>query len=173
VIADIGQGANFAIRCRVSPIVHFIREASLSAKRTDRIYWRHHRRPISRSTDPSRKERHLGRLDHDRQRNCGAQRQSVRAGTRNGAGQVRHSSPIDPLRRKRAKIKELVAQGKSLDEIRSAVGDPPPAAPGGRGPAFATFTEVVYKETDEEILGDVILFELTGSGRCHIECSPL
>ena len=46
---------------------------------------------------------------------------------------------------KRAKIKELVAQGKSLDEIRSAVGDPPPAA-GGRGPRFASFTEVVYRE---------------------------
>lgn len=51
---------------------------------------------------------------------------------------------------KRAKIKELVAQGKSLDEIRAAVGDPapPPAgAPGAaRGPVFASFTEVVYKE---------------------------
>ena len=46
---------------------------------------------------------------------------------------------------KRAKIKELVAQGKTLDEIRSAVGDPPPPPP-GRGPNFATFTEVVYKE---------------------------
>jgi cyclase len=47
---------------------------------------------------------------------------------------------------KRAKIKALVAEGKSLDEVRSAVGDPPPAAPGGRGPNFASFTEVVYKE---------------------------
>jgi len=46
---------------------------------------------------------------------------------------------------KRAKIKDLVAQGKSLDEIKTAVGDAPPA-PGGRGPAFASFTEVVYKE---------------------------
>ena len=46
---------------------------------------------------------------------------------------------------KRAKIKDLVAQGKSLDEIRTAVGDPPPPPP-GRGPNFATFTEVVYKE---------------------------
>ncbi len=46
---------------------------------------------------------------------------------------------------KRAKIKEMVAQGKSLDEIKAAVGDPPPA-PAGRGPAFAGFTEVVYKE---------------------------
>ena len=50
---------------------------------------------------------------------------------------------------KRAKIKELVAQGKSLDEIRTAVGDPPPAAGragGGRGPGFPTYTTVVYEE---------------------------
>jgi len=48
---------------------------------------------------------------------------------------------------KRAKIKELVAQGKSLDEIREAVGDPAPApARGGRGPGFASFTQVVYEE---------------------------
>ena len=50
---------------------------------------------------------------------------------------------------KRAKIKDLVSQGKSLDEIKAAV-DPPPAAGrgpgGGRGPAFASFTEVVYRE---------------------------
>jgi len=31
-----------------------------------------------------------------------------------------------------------VAQGKSLDEIKTTIGDPPP------GPAFATYTEVVY-----------------------------
>jgi cyclase len=48
---------------------------------------------------------------------------------------------------KRAKIKDLVAQGKSLEEIRSAVGDQPPAqGRGGRGPGFPTFTEVVYRE---------------------------
>jgi glyoxylase-like metal-dependent hydrolase (beta-lactamase superfamily II) len=49
---------------------------------------------------------------------------------------------------KRAKIKDLVAQGKSLDEIRTAVGDPAPAAPGGggRGPGFPSFTSVVYQE---------------------------
>jgi cyclase len=50
---------------------------------------------------------------------------------------------------KREKIKALVAQGKSLDEIRAAVGDPAPvqAKGGGRGgPAFPTFTEVVYQE---------------------------
>ncbi|MDE3198120.1 MAG: hypothetical protein KGN84_17360, partial [Acidobacteriota bacterium] len=48
---------------------------------------------------------------------------------------------------KRAKIKELAAQGKSLDEIRTALGDPAPApARGGRGPGFASFTTVVYEE---------------------------
>jgi cyclase len=48
---------------------------------------------------------------------------------------------------KRAKIKELVAQGKSLDEIKAAVDPPPAPGRGGRGgPQFATFTEVVYKE---------------------------
>jgi cyclase len=47
---------------------------------------------------------------------------------------------------KRAKIKALVAEGKTLDEVKSAVGDPPPAPAGGRGPNFASFTEVVYKE---------------------------
>jgi len=48
---------------------------------------------------------------------------------------------------KRAKIKELVAQGKSLDEIKAAVDPPPAQGRGGRGGMqFATFTEVVYKE---------------------------
>ena len=48
---------------------------------------------------------------------------------------------------KRAKIMALVKQGKSLEEIKTAVGDPPPAqGKGGRGPGFASFTEVVYQE---------------------------
>jgi glyoxylase-like metal-dependent hydrolase (beta-lactamase superfamily II) len=46
---------------------------------------------------------------------------------------------------KRAKIQDLVAQGKSLEEIKAAVGDAPPAQ-SASGPAFATFTEVVYRE---------------------------
>jgi cyclase len=46
---------------------------------------------------------------------------------------------------KRAKIKVLVAQGKSLDEIRAAVGDRP-LAPGQPGANFPTFTQVVYEE---------------------------
>ena len=44
---------------------------------------------------------------------------------------------------KRAKIKELVAQGKSLDEVKTAMGDPAPVA--GR-PGFASYSEVVYRE---------------------------
>jgi glyoxylase-like metal-dependent hydrolase (beta-lactamase superfamily II) len=48
---------------------------------------------------------------------------------------------------KREKIKGLVAQGKSLDEIRKTLGEPAPAAGGGgRGPGFPTFTAVVYQE---------------------------
>jgi cyclase len=46
---------------------------------------------------------------------------------------------------KRAKVKELVGQGKSLAEIKTALGDPAPAA-GGRGPGFPTLTEVIYRE---------------------------
>lgn len=46
---------------------------------------------------------------------------------------------------KRTKIKDLVAQGKSLDEIRTALGEPAPAQT-GRGPGFPTFTQVVYQE---------------------------
>jgi glyoxylase-like metal-dependent hydrolase (beta-lactamase superfamily II) len=48
---------------------------------------------------------------------------------------------------KREKIKQLVAQGKSLEEIHTALGDPPPAQGkgGGRG-GFASFTDVVYQE---------------------------
>lgn len=47
---------------------------------------------------------------------------------------------------KRAKIKDLVAQGKSLADIKTAVGDPPPAQGKGKGPGFASFTDVVYQE---------------------------
>lgn len=46
---------------------------------------------------------------------------------------------------KRAKIKEMVGQGRSLDYIRMALGEKPPAAP-GRGPNFPSFTTVVYQE---------------------------
>jgi len=67
-----------------------------------------------------------------------------------GHGNVQSKADIQQrltrTEKKREQIKMLVAQGKSLDEIRMAVGDPPPAAPGGRGPNFPTFTTVVYNE---------------------------
>lgn len=51
---------------------------------------------------------------------------------------------IKKVEEKRSKILELVSQGKTLDEIKAAVGDPVAAA--GSGPSFPTFTEVVYQE---------------------------
>jgi cyclase len=46
---------------------------------------------------------------------------------------------------RRAQIQSLVAQGKSLDEIKKQFGETaPPAA--GRGPRFPSFTDVVYQE---------------------------
>ncbi len=51
---------------------------------------------------------------------------------------------------KRANVAKLVAEGKTLDEVKAAV-DPPPAAPpaggggGGRG-GFASYSQVVYTE---------------------------
>jgi len=51
---------------------------------------------------------------------------------------------------KRARIAELVKQGKSLDDVRAALGEPAPApngrGAGGGGGGFASFTEVVYQE---------------------------
>src|SRR3954453_833689 len=44
---------------------------------------------------------------------------------------------------KRTKILELISQGKSLDEIKAAVGDPATTA-SASGSNFPTFTEVVY-----------------------------
>ena len=46
---------------------------------------------------------------------------------------------------RRDKIKELVAQGKSLPEIKKELGEAV-APPAGGGPGFPTFTDVVYKE---------------------------
>jgi cyclase len=52
---------------------------------------------------------------------------------------------ISRVEAKRAKILDLISQGKTLDEIKSALGDAPaPAA--GSGPSFASFTDVVYQE---------------------------
>ena len=54
---------------------------------------------------------------------------------------------LDSVIQRRDQIKALVAQGKSLDEVKQALGESTaPPAPGGRGPRFPSFTETVYKE---------------------------
>jgi glyoxylase-like metal-dependent hydrolase (beta-lactamase superfamily II) len=52
----------------------------------------------------------------------------------------------------RDKIKELVAKGMTLDQIKVAVGDPPAgqAKSGPGGPRFTDFSEVVYQELTEK-----------------------
>ena len=52
---------------------------------------------------------------------------------------------VERAEAKRAKIRDLVVLGKTLNEIKSAVGDPLPPR-GGSAPGFATFTEVVFRE---------------------------
>lgn len=47
---------------------------------------------------------------------------------------------------RRDQIKALAAQGKSLDEVRQALNETPPAARPGRGPNIADFTAIVYRE---------------------------
>jgi glyoxylase-like metal-dependent hydrolase (beta-lactamase superfamily II) len=56
---------------------------------------------------------------------------------------------ISKTEAKRAKILELISQGKTLEEIKPAVGDPAPT-PSGAGPNFPTFTEVVYEESGKK-----------------------
>ena len=55
---------------------------------------------------------------------------------------------LDLIQGKYDKIKAMVAQGKSLDEIKTSLGEPTaPASPNANGtPAAATLTEVIYKE---------------------------
>ncbi len=56
---------------------------------------------------------------------------------------------ISKAEAKRAKILELISQGKTLDEIKSALGEPATTA-SGNGPNFPTFTEVVYRESGKK-----------------------
>ena len=59
---------------------------------------------------------------------------------------------LELIQDKYSKIKVMVAQGKSLDEIKTSFGEPtaaPPPNPNG-GPVFPTFTEVAYKELSKK-----------------------
>jgi glyoxylase-like metal-dependent hydrolase (beta-lactamase superfamily II) len=50
------------------------------------------------------------------------------------------------IEEKRAKVAELVKQGKSLDEIKKEMGVPTAAAGGQGGPSFPSLAEVIYQE---------------------------
>lgn len=67
-----------------------------------------------------------------------------------GHGDVQDKAAIEKrlsdAEAKRAKIKELVDQGKSLDEIKAALGEQAPA----QGRRFPSFTEVVYQELSKK-----------------------
>ena len=59
---------------------------------------------------------------------------------------------LELIQDKYSKIKVMVAQGKSLDEIKTSFGEPtaaPAPNPNG-GPVFPTFTEVAYKELSKK-----------------------
>ena len=59
---------------------------------------------------------------------------------------------LDLIQDKYNKIKTMVAQGKSLDEIKTSLGEPtaaPPANPNG-APPFPDLTEVIYMEVSKK-----------------------
>jgi hypothetical protein len=59
---------------------------------------------------------------------------------------------LDLIEDKYNKIKAMVAQGKSLEEIKPSMGEPtaaPPPNPNGAPPA-ATLTEIIYREVSKK-----------------------
>ena len=48
------------------------------------------------------------------------------------------------IEEKQAKVKALVQQGRSLDEVKQAMGVA--AAPGGQSPRFPSLVEIIYQE---------------------------
>jgi hypothetical protein len=59
---------------------------------------------------------------------------------------------LDLIEDKYNKIKAMVAQGKSLEEIKTSLGEPtaaPPPNPSGAAPA-ATLTEIIYREVSKK-----------------------
>jgi cyclase len=59
---------------------------------------------------------------------------------------------LDLIQDKYTKIKAMVAQGKSLDEIKTSLGEPTAAPPPSQNgaPPPATLTEVIYKEVSKK-----------------------
>jgi glyoxylase-like metal-dependent hydrolase (beta-lactamase superfamily II) len=61
------------------------------------------------------------------------------------------SKYLNDVENERAEIVKLVAQGKTLQEVQAAVGDPPANAPNGYGMRFPAFSDVVYRELTGKI----------------------
>ena len=59
---------------------------------------------------------------------------------------------LDLIQDKYNKIKSMVAQGKSLDEIKTSLGEPtaPPPPNANGAPPAATLTEIMYKEVSKK-----------------------
>ena len=57
---------------------------------------------------------------------------------------------LDAIVARRDKILAMIKDGKTLPEIKAAMGDPPPPAAGGRGPAFGSLTDIVYQEATKK-----------------------
>ena len=56
------------------------------------------------------------------------------------------------VQEKKAKIAAMVGQGQSLQDIKTALGESASATapPGGRGPAIASLTEIIYAEVKNQ-----------------------
>lgn len=53
---------------------------------------------------------------------------------------------LNDVTTERATVVKLVAQGQTLQQVQTAVGDPPSNAPNGYGTRFPSYSEVVYRE---------------------------
>lgn len=71
-----------------------------------------------------------------------------------GHGDVHNKAEIEQrlsaVKERRAQIQSLVSQGRTLDEIKQQFGEAAAPAAAGRGPRFASFTEVVYQELTQK-----------------------
>ena len=116
----------------------------------DRVHRRYYRDATSRSADPSGEERLVGRLDHDRQ---GNRRPSTRISSCPGTEMCRRRPPFKSGRPMR-QPSERRSRTWSRRASRWRKSRPPlathlrlrAAAVVAEGPAFASFTEVVYQE---------------------------
>jgi glyoxylase-like metal-dependent hydrolase (beta-lactamase superfamily II) len=66
------------------------------------------------------------------------------SGHNNPLGKAEIKTLLTSIEEKQAKVRSLAQQGRSLDEIKQAMGVA--AAPGGGGPRFPSLVEIIYQE---------------------------